>query len=259
MKVKEITIVFSAILFMLVFFILPPTGGVIDFLLMISIGISILILFTSLYLRKILDTSLLPTILLIATLFRLAINISTTRLIIGTGDAGNIIRSLGSFITGWSLVVGCIVFGILVLLTFIVVTKCSNRVTEVISHFMPNEMSSEQMAIDADLNSEIIREDEAKTRHKKSQEKSTFFAAMDGTSKFIKNDAIAGIILIVINIVAGVLLNITGVATEQPLSLTEALKLYAVLTIGAGIVSQIPTLLMSVSMGIVTNKVSLKI
>ena len=253
MKIKDTIIGIFLIATILTLIILPPTW-IIDSLLMISMGLSILILLNALYSREVLEMSLFPTIVLVITMFRIALSVSTTRLIILEGDAGAVIRTFGAFVAGGNLVVGCIMFVIIVMVNFLVITKGSERVAEVTARFTLDAMPGKQMAIDADLNTGLIGEEEAKVRRKKIQEESTFFGAMDGASKFVKNDAIAGIILTLINIIAGVLLGTTGVATGTPLEFGDALELYAILTIGDGLVSQLPALLISVAMSIVITK-----
>lgn len=253
MRYREATIGFF-IIAIIIIMIVPPTPNVFDFLLMISIGLSLIILLNAIYSKDVLDMSMFPTIILMSTLFRIALNLSSTRLILGSGEAGEVIDAFGSFVAGGNLIVGMIVFAIIVIVNFLVITKGSTRVAEVSARFTLDAMPGKQMAIDADLNSGLIDESEAKARRKKIQDESNFYGAMDGASKFVQNDAIAGILITFINLIGGVALGMLGIATGEKLSFSESVEIFSILTIGDGLVSQIPALLVSVATGILVTK-----
>jgi len=234
--------------------IVPLPLFLIDVLLILNITLSLIILLTALFSKEPLELSTFPTVLLITTIFRLGLNISTTRLILGQGDAGAVVRTFGSFVAGGNIVLGAIIFIIIVIIQFLVITKGAERVSEVSARFILDAMPGKQMAIDADLNTGLIDEAEAKLRRKKIQEEASFYGAMDGASKFVKNDAIAGIIITFINIIGGIILGSTGIVTKKPIPILEALDIYTVLTIGDGLVSQIPSLLISTATGILVTK-----
>lgn len=236
--------------------IVPPPAFILDFLFMINIFFALTILLDALYSKKSLDMSLFPTLLLITTLFRIALNLCSTRLILGQGYAGEVVQTFGNFVAGGNLVVGIIIFAIIVIVNFLVITKGSDRVAEVTARFTLDAMPGKQMAIDADLNTGIITEEEAKERRKEIQDESTFFGAMDGASKFVKGDAIAGIVITFINLIGGIALGVTGAATGTPLSFGDAAQVYALMTIGDGLVGQIPALLISTATGILVTKSS---
>ncbi len=230
--------------------IIPPPSWLLDVLFMLSIGISLLIILNALYAKEALEMSMFPTLLLITTLFRLALNVSSTRLMLGEGFAGEVINTFGSFVGGQNMVVGVIVFGIIVLINFMVITKGSERVAEVAARFTLDAMPGKQMAIDADLNTGLIDDTEAKARRKKIQDESNFFGSMDGASKFVKGDAIAGIIITMVNIIGGLIIgtNMLG------LSLGDAANRFLIMTIGDGLVGQIPALFISTATGILVTK-----
>ncbi len=253
MKLKDAAIGIFIIL-TIVFFIFPVPSGLLDFLIVINITIALLILLSAIYATEPLDMSAFPTILLITTLFRVAINISSTRLMLGTGYAGQVVETFGSFVAGGNMIVGFIIFIILVIVNMMVITKGSERVAEVTARFTLDAMPGKQMAIDADLNSGLINEDEAKARRAKIQNESNFFGAMDGATKFVKGDAIAGIIITFINIFGGMILGVTGVATGTPMPIGEAAELFTLMAIGDGLVSQIPAILISTATGILVTK-----
>lgn len=234
--------------------IVPLPLFLIDVLLILNITLSLIILLTALFSKESLELSTFPTVLLITTIFRLGLNISTTRLILGQGDAGAVVRTFGSFVAGGNIVLGAIIFIIIVIIQFLVITKGAERVSEVSARFILDAMPGKQMAIDADLNTGLIDEAEAKLRRKKIQDEASFYGAMDGASKFVKNDAIAGIIITFINIIGGIILGSTGIVTKKPIPILEALDIYTVLTIGDGLVSQIPSLLISTATGILVTK-----
>lgn len=231
-------------------FILPLPGTVIDVLLAINIMISVIILLNTIYMKEALQMSIFPSLLVITTLYRLALNVSTTRLIIGKGEAGGVIEGFGRFVGGNDLVVGFIIFIVITLVNFIVITRGAERVAEVAARFTLDAMPGKQMAIDADLNAGLINEAEAKERRKKIQKEADFYGAMDGASKFVKNDAIMGIVITVLNIVGGIIM---GMVIRGE-TLQEALQTYAILTIGDGLVSQIPALMISTSTSFIVTR-----
>jgi len=208
------------------------------------------ILFGTMFSKEVLDMSYFPTLLLFTTIFRIALNVSSTRLILGKGDAGNVVATFGEFVGGGDLVIGTIVFIILILIQFMVINKGSERVSEVTARFTLDAMPGKQMAIDADLNTGAITDEEAKRRRNKLQEEASFFGSMDGAVKYVKGDAAAGLLITAINIIGGVIMG----ATREGLGMTDALQKYAILTIGDGLVSQIPSLLISLSTGILVTK-----
>ena len=255
MKLKEMLLGIFIIAIILII-IVPPPSYLLDFFFMINIFFSLLILLDALYAKKSLDMSMFPTILLMTTLFRIALNICSTRLILGQGYAGEVVNTFGEFVAGGDIVVGIIIFIIIVLVNFMVITKGSERVAEVTARFTLDAMPGKQMAIDADLNTGLINEDEAKARRKEIQDEASFFGAMDGASKFVKGDAIAGIIITAINLIGGIALGMTGLSTGTKLSFAEASKIYTLMTIGDGLVGQIPALLISTATGILVTKSS---
>lgn len=230
--------------------IIPVPNTLIDFFLTINIGVALLILLIAMFNTEPLQFSIFPSLLLITTVFRLALNISTTRLILSKGDAGNVIAAFGSFVIGNDAVVGFIIFLIIIIIQFLVITKGSERVSEVAARFTLDAMPGKQMAIDADLNSGLITEGEARTRRSKVQREADFYGAMDGASKFVKGDAIAGIIITVINIAAGFMIG----ALRMNLSITESISRFTILTVGDGLVGQIPALMISIGTGIVVTR-----
>ena len=226
--------------------ILPISTGLLDLLLTFNITFSIIIILLTLFTTEILQFSIFPTLLLITTLFRLGLNVSSTRLILSKGNAGEVIAAFGSFVTGNNYIVGAIIFIIIVIIQFIVITSGAGRVAEVGARFTLDAMPGKQMSIDADLNAGIINDQQAKIRREKLQQEADFYGAMDGASKFVKGDAIAGIIIVFINLIGGIAI-FTG---QNGLTIMEALERFGLLTIGAGLVSQIPALLISVASGI---------
>lgn len=235
--------------------ILPVPAFILDILLSFSISLAIVILVTGIYIRKPLDFSVFPSILLITTLFRLALNIASTRLILLRGNegidaAGQVIKSFGSFVVGGNYAVGFIVFLILVIVNFVVITKGAGRIAEVSARFTLDAMPGKQMAIDADLNAGLIDEAEARKRRNMIAQEADFYGAMDGASKFVRGDAIAGLIITGINILGGFLIG----TLQKGMALSEAAKTYTILTIGDGLVSQMPALLISTAAGIVVSR-----
>ena len=230
--------------------IVPITNGLLDVLLACNIAIAFTILFGTMFSKEVLDMSFYPTMLLFTTIFRIALNISSTRLILTTGDPGQVVATFGSYVGGNNLVVGTIVFVILILVQFMVINKGSERVAEVTARFTLDAMPGKQMAIDADLNTGAITDAEAKRRRDKIQEEASFFGSMDGAVKYVKGDATAGLIITAVNIIGGIA---TGVLS-QGMEFSAALDKYVILTIGDGLVSQIPSLLISLSTGILVTK-----
>ncbi len=249
MKAKELSLGLIVVSIVLTF-ILPIPAWVLDILIMLNITISLLILLNAIYSKEALEMSLFPTILLVTTMFRLSINISSTKLMLTKGDAGQVIEMFGSIVAGNNMVVGTIIFVILVIVNFMVITKGSERVAEVTARFTLDAMPGKQMAIDADLNAGMINEQEAKLRRKKIQDESNFFGAMDGASKFVKGDAIAGIIITVINIIGGIVIGTIFLGFTAG----EAAEQFTLMAIGDGLVSQIPALLISTATGVLVTK-----
>ena len=233
----------------IIFFIIPIHSLILDVMLAINIGIAFVIMFNVLFVEEVLDMSYFPTLLLFTTIFRISLNVSSTRLILTTGDPGNVVRTFGEFVGGNDIVVGAIIFIVLILIQFMVINKGTERIAEVTARFTLDAMPGKQMAIDADLNTGTISEKEAKERRNKIQEESSFFGAMDGATKYVKGDATAGLIITLINLVGGTIMGITS-----GMELAEALQEFAVLTIGDGLVSQVPSLLISLSTGILVTK-----
>ena len=239
----------------LVVLILPLPTWLLDISLAISITLSVLILMTALFISRPLDFSTFPTVLLIATMLRLSLNLASTRLILsngheGTAAAGHVIEAFGNFVMGGNFVIGIVVFGILVLVNFVVITKGSGRIAEVSARFSLDAMPGKQMAIDADLSAGLIDEGEARSRRKALEDESTFFGAMDGAAKFVRGDAIAGLLITMINIIGGIII---GVA-QQDMTLADATHSYTSLTVGDGLVTQVPALIVSVAAGMLVSK-----
>ncbi len=249
MKFGDI-IVTLAIIAIIVIIIIPIPLGAVDLLLSFNIALALLILVKAIYTEEALEFSIFPSLLLVTTLYRLALNITTTRHILASGTAGGLIDTFGSFVMQGSAIIGFIIFLIITIVQFMVITKGSERVSEVAARFTLDAMPGKQMAIDADLNAGLINDQEAKERRKKVQREADFYGAMDGASKFVKGDSVAGIIISLINILAGFAL---GMLT-QDLSFTEAMAKYTILTVGDGLVSQIPALLISTATGIVVTR-----
>ncbi len=233
-----------------VMLIVPIPSWLLDVLLACNIAIAFTILFTTMFSKEVLDMSFFPTILLFTTIFRIALNVSSTRLILTTGDPGQVVATFGSFVGGGDLIVGAIVFLILLIVQFMVINKGSERVAEVTARFTLDAMPGKQMAIDADLNTGAINDAEAKRRRDKIQEEASFFGSMDGAVKYVKGDAVAGLIITAINVIGGIAMGVL----RQNMDITAALNKYVILTIGDGLVSQIPSLLTSLSTGILVTK-----
>ena len=243
------------ILTILVVLILPLPSVVLDLFLAISITLSILILMTSLFIQAPLEFSSFPTILLISTMLRLSLNLASTRLILskgheGTAAAGHVIEAFGNFVMGGNFVIGIIVFAILVIVNFVVITKGSGRIAEVAARFHLDAMPGKQMAIDADLGAGLIDERTAKERRKALEDESGFFGAMDGASKFVRGDAVAGLLVVFINVIGGIII---GVA-QQGMGFGDAARTYTLLTVGDGLVTQMPALIVSTAAGLLVSK-----
>jgi len=239
----------------LVVLILPMPSWLLDICLAISMTLSVLILMTVLFISRPLDFSSFPTVLLIATMLRLSLNLASTRLILadgheGTDAAGRVIEAFGGFVMGGNFVIGIIVFGILIIVNFVVITKGSGRIAEVSARFSLDAMPGKQMAIDADLSAGLIDENEARQRRKTLEDESNFFGSMDGAAKFVRGDAIAGLLITFINIIGGIII---GVA-QQSLSFAEAGQVYTLLTVGDGLVTQIPAIIVSTAAGLLVSK-----
>ncbi|UJW58135.1 flagellar biosynthesis protein FlhA [Salipaludibacillus agaradhaerens] len=252
MPMKDFSILLTVILIVIMLIIPLPTG-VIDFLIVINITFALLIILVSMNTREPLQFSIFPTLLLLVTLFRLGLNVSTTRAILGNqGDAGNVIETFGQFVVGGNALVGFVVFVILVVIQFVVITKGAERVSEVGARFTLDAMPGKQMSIDADLNAGMISDIEARERRKKIEQEADFYGSMDGASKFVKGDAIAGIVIVIINIIFGLVIGMM----QEGLAVAEAANKYTLLTVGDGLVSQIPALLIATATGIVVTRAS---
>lgn len=230
--------------------IIPLPAFCLDILLTINIALAVIILLVCLYTQEPLDYSSFPTVLLIATLFRLGLNVSSTRLILLYGEAGNVIHSFGEFVVGGNYVVGFVIFIILVLINFMVITGGATRVAEVSARFTLDKMPGKQLSIDADLNAGIIDEEQAKERRRKLERETDFYGTMDGASKFVKGDATAGIIITIVNIVGGLIIGMIQLKMDP----ATALSTYTILTVGDGLVSQVPALLISTATGLIVSR-----
>ncbi|MBQ7677731.1 MAG: FHIPEP family type III secretion protein, partial [Lachnospiraceae bacterium] len=238
------------ILAAVVFFIVPIPSFLLDVMLALNISVALIILMNTIFCKEVLDMSNFPTILLFTTIFRISLNVSSTRLILTTGSPGNVVTTFGMFVGGGDIIIGAIVFIILVIIQFVVINKGSERVSEVTARFTLDAMPGKQMAIDADLNTGAINDEEAKVRRQKLQDESSFFGSMDGATKYVKGDATAGLILTAINLAGGVIMGVTRAGMPA----VDALNQYGILTIGDGLSSQIPSMLISLSTGILVTK-----
>lgn len=248
-KAKDFAVLIG-VLMIVVMLIIPLPGFLLDFLIIVNILIALLILLVAMNAREALDFSVFPSLLLIVTLFRLGLNVSTTRSILSEGYGGEVIATFGNFVIGGNVLVGFVVFLILVIIQFVVITKGAERVSEVSARFTLDAMPGKQMAIDADLNSGLIDDKDAQIRRKKIQSEADFYGSMDGASKFVKGDAIAGIIIVVINLIFGIIIG----AVQMGLPVGEAFRTFSLMTIGDGLVSQIPALLISTATGIIVTR-----
>lgn len=249
---KNDLIVGMFLLAAVLFLIIPIPSLLLDILLALNISIAMVVLFNSLFTEEVLNMSAFPTILLFTTMFRISLNVSSVRLILSKGDAGNVINTFGKFVGGNNLVIGIIIFIILILVQFMVINKGSERVAEVTARFTLDAMPGKQMAIDADLNTGAITDKEAKARREKIQAESAFFGSMDGATKYVKGDAVTGLMITVINITGGTIMGMT----QMGLGASEAFQKFTLLTIGDGLVSQIPSLMISLATGILVTKAS---
>ncbi len=230
--------------------IITIPSWLLDILLGVNIATGFVILFSCMFVKEVLDLSFFPTILLFTTIFRIGLNVASTKLILGTGEPGNVVKTFGEYVGGGDLIIGVIVFVILIVIQFMVINKGSERVAEVTARFTLDAMPGKQMAIDADLNTGTITEKEARIRREKIQQESSFFGSMDGAVKYVKGDAVAGLIITVVNIVGGISMGVL----RNGMDISAALDKYTILTIGDGLVSQIPSLLVSLSTGILVTK-----
>ncbi|WP_232697048.1 flagellar biosynthesis protein FlhA [Brevibacillus daliensis] len=240
------------VLSIVVMMVIPLPSAVLDILLIVNISLALVILLVSMYTMEALDFSIFPTVLLLTTLFRLALNVSTTRNILAHAEGGSVIHAFGDFVVGGNAVIGFVVFLILIIIQFIVITKGSERVAEVAARFTLDAMPGKQMSIDADLNAGMISEQDARIRRRKIEREADFYGSMDGASKFVKGDAIAGIVIFIVNIIGGFII---GVAIHE-LSFMESLQKFTLLSIGDALVSQIPALLISTATGIIVTRAS---
>ena len=242
---------FVVVVVMFLFIPLPPQ--ILDILLIINIGLSIMILMITMNISEALEFSIFPSLLLITTLFRLGMNVSSTRMILTTGDPGVVIKNFGQLVTGGNVVVGFVIFFIIVLVQLIVITKGAERVSEVAARFTLDAMPGKQMAIDADLSSGLIDEQQARVRREKIQKEADFYGAMDGATKIVKGDSTMSIVITIINLVGGIIIGVVVNGGD----IMDVMQNYCILTIGDGLVSQIPSLMISTATGmIVTRSVS---
>ncbi|WP_078547102.1 flagellar biosynthesis protein FlhA [Litchfieldia alkalitelluris] len=249
MSARDLSVLLSVVL-IVAMLIIPFPSWLLSILIIINISLALLVLLTSMNMQEPLQFSIFPSLLLLLTLFRLGLNVSTTRSILSNGEAGGVVETFGTFVVGGKVLVGFVVFLILIIIQFVVITKGAERVSEVAARFTLDAMPGKQMAIDADLNAGLISERDARERREKISKEADFYGAMDGASKFVKGDAIAGIIIVLINLLFGFIIGMT----EMGLSFPEAIQKFTLLTVGDGIVSQIPALLISTATGIVVTR-----
>src|SRR5438477_1411281 len=238
-----------AVVFVIALLIVPLPPAILDLFLATSIGLSLVVLLTTIQTTEALEFSSFPALLLLLTLFRLALNVSSTRLILTHGEAGKVIQAFGEFVIGGNYAVGLVLFLILIGINFIVITKGAGRVAEVAARFTLDAMPGKQMAIDADLSAGLIDEKEARRRRLEISRQADFYGAMDGSSKFVKGDAIAGLFITAINIVGGIFIG----AFQRGMPIGQALSQYTILTVGDGLVTQIPALIISTAAGIMVT------
>ena len=249
MAIRDLSVLLGVILIVIMLIIPLPTA-MLDFLIIINISIALIIILVAMNTREPLQFSIFPTLLLLVTLFRLGLNVSTTRSILGEANAGNVIDTFGNFVVGGNALVGFVVFLILIVIQFLVITKGAERVSEVGARFTLDAMPGKQMSIDADLNAGMISDAEAKARREKIEQEADFYGSMDGASKFVKGDAIAGIVIVIINLLFGLIIGMT----QMGMDLTTSAATFTLLTVGDGLVSQIPALLISTATGIVVTR-----
>src|SRR4051794_19604775 len=240
----------AAVVLVVVMMIVPLPTFLVDFFITLNICGALAILVSTMYLARALDFSSFPSLLLLTTLFRLAINVSVTRLVLLHGDAGHVVRSFGEFVVGGNIVVGLVVFLILVVIQFVVITNGAGRVAEVAARFTLDAMPGKQMAIDADLNAGQITDEEARRRRKEISDEADFYGAMDGASKFVKGDVMAGIMITMVNLIGGIIVGVV----QQGMPFGEAAQHFSLLTVGDGLTAQIPALLISVATGIIVTR-----
>ncbi|WP_253935192.1 flagellar biosynthesis protein FlhA [Halobacillus sp. A1] len=251
MSARDLSVLLGVIL-IIIMLVIPLPGWLLSFLILINITLALIVILVSMNMEEALQFAVFPTLLLLLTLFRLGLNVSTTRSILSEADAGGVVETFGTFVIGGNPLVGFVVFIILVIIQFLVITKGAERVSEVAARFTLDAMPGKQMSIDADLNAGMINEHQAKDRREKIENEADFYGAMDGASKFVKGDAIAGIIIVLMNIIFGLII---GMA-QMGMSFNEAIDTYMRLTVGDGLVSQIPALLISTATGIVVTRVA---
>src|SRR5260221_1206221 len=254
LKRGEIALALGVVAILLVL-VLPMPRFLLDMSLALSITFSVLILMTSLFIQRPLDFNSFPTILLITTMLRLSLNLASTRLILshghqGTDAAGQVIQAFGSLLMQGNFIIGIIVFSVLVIVNFVVITKGSTRIAEVSARFSLDALPGKQLAIDADLSAGMCTEDEARKRRKDLEDESTFFGAMDGASKFVRGDAVAGLMILIINIFGGILIG----TLLHDMALSDATRTFTYLTVGEGLVGQIPALIVSTAAGLIVTK-----
>ncbi|PIC65618.1 flagellar biosynthesis protein FlhA [Sporosarcina sp. P13] len=249
MQFKDIGVL-AAVIMIIAMLVIPLPPWLLSFFIIINITLGLMVLLTAMNMQEALQFSIFPSLLLLLTLFRLGLNVSTTRAILSEGNAGGVVDTFGTFVTGGNIVVGLVVFVILIIIQFIVITKGSERVSEVAARFTLDAMPGKQMSIDADLNAGMISDTEAKARREKVSNEADFYGAMDGATKFVKGDAIAGIIIVMINLLVGMIIGVV----QMGLPFAEAATQFSTLTVGDGIVSQIPALLISTATGIVVTR-----
>lgn len=253
MRLKDVSVVLFVIV-IIIMLIIPLPGWLLSIFILFNISLSLIVIMVAMNISEPLQFSVLPSLLLIITLFRLGLNVSTTRSILSEADAGNVVETFGTFVIGSNPLVGFVVFAILVLVQFLVITKGAERVSEVGARFTLDAMPGKQMSIDADLNAGLINEHQAKERRSKIEREADFYGAMDGASKFIKGDAIASIIIVIINIVFGIIIGML----QMGMDLNQAVSTYMNLTVGDGLVTQIPALLISSATGIIVTRAASK-
>ncbi|MCA1064545.1 flagellar biosynthesis protein FlhA (plasmid) [Rossellomorea sp. AcN35-11] len=253
MSIKDLSVLIGVIL-IIAMLVIPLPGSVLSFLIIVNISLALLVILVAMNMQEPLQFSIFPSLILLLTLFRLGLNVSTTRSILSKGEAGGVVETFGTFVVGGNPLVGFVVFLILVIIQFLVITKGSERVSEVAARFTLDAMPGKQMSIDADLNAGIINDKQAKARREKVENEADFYGAMDGATKFVKGDSIAGIIIVIINILVGMII---GVA-QMDLSIGESSSKFTLLTVGDGLVSQIPALLISTATGIVVTRAASK-
>ncbi|RDY72140.1 flagellar biosynthesis protein FlhA [Halobacillus trueperi] len=251
MSARDLSVLIGVIL-IIVMLVIPLPGWLLSFFILINITLALIVILVSMNMDEALQFAVFPTLLLLLTLFRLGLNVSTTRSILSEAEAGGVIATFGTFVIGGNPLVGFVVFVILVIIQFLVITKGAERVSEVAARFTLDAMPGKQMSIDADLNAGMINEHQAKERREKIENEADFYGAMDGASKFVKGDAIAGIIIVLINIIFGLIIGMV----QMGMSFSEAIDTYMRLTVGDGLVSQIPALLISTATGIVVTRVA---